>query len=266
MDENLQWIVGIVLSLIAILQTWRVHVLSTRRRFLSLGYRDDWEFSNTNLPYSISATFANNYYDQLLYIEIEIANFGDAVLTKDDFATPILIKSDNKLKILDYQIVEGKSVDQNFELINVNENNLSNLFEVKFNRLEKGKKFKFNVLCAPSNLSPKLEFDLIYANQVKQDTIQSLNLRHEENVPRSNPFEIFGLLLIFGYFALYYYSFIYAQKYSYYIISQKLGFARESSEIISFFIALFPPLILLAITVFLFGRWYKKRKEYKIKI
>jgi len=261
MTNSIQWIVSIVIAVFAIIQTWRIYSLSTRRRSLILGYRDNWKFSNNNLPYDIKSSYNNNSYDNLLFINIEISNLGDSVLTKDDFSTPIIIKSSSEVKIIDFQIIEGDTVNHSFELRSINGSNSYELFEIKFNRLPKMEKFKFNVLCETTDLSTKLEFDFVYTNQIKNDKMDSVNLREEEMIPRHSPWEALGLLLIVGYFALYYYSFIYTQRFSFYLISQNLGFVRESSEIISFFIALIPPLVLISVTIFLIVRSVKGKKQ-----
>ncbi|MBU0560880.1 MAG: hypothetical protein KKG93_15080, partial [Bacteroidetes bacterium] len=237
------WIIGIIISLFAIFQTWRLNKINSRKRNISLFYKIKSNVSLDVIPEKITINYQGESFTKICFAEFILGNNGYINLLKNDIIDSIKITSDNPIKILSYKIIDHSANDNDFQL-SLDNSSITDFLELNFKQIYVNDSIKFYVLFVPSNSKTNFELNFNYNNVSMVDSKKVTDVSYYDNPYYRGPDHSWlGLLMIAIYLAVIYFSFLYTQKYLEILLQNSLNFSQYSSEIISFFVAVLPPIL-----------------------
>lgn len=255
LEKEYLWIIGIIISIIAILQTYRIHKinkLNYRRRNISLYYKVKSNFSLENIPEKLTVNYEDKHFNNIAFAEFILGNNGNVLLTNDDFVENIFIESDKPIRIISHKII-AISNDKNKFSLNLRQNENTDLLEFNFKRLSPKESIKFQLVYAPTEITYNFLLNFDYANESNLDSkvVRDVSFFESPFYHGRNDSGI-GCAILLAYFTSIYYSFIYTQKFLQELFINWLNFSQVSSELISFFFAIFPAILITVGIYFMF--------------
>ena len=259
----------IILGIVTIVQTRKIYHLTNRIRKILFMYIYRPIFTIYETPYSVDIIFEGNKYENLVFYKCKISNEGIFLSCDEDILEEISIKSSVKIKILKFKATK---IQENSSIKIVPSLNIvtQDLFKITFDKLNKGEEIEFEFLCEQSSERIDLLINGRYRNEAPKDKMES-RCWDWEHPPLSGRgpdpmIYILGpLALMGGIGAAYYFSFVYAQKLFYGLFINGLRYTKESSEILSFFIALIPSFLITYFIFWIIRNIIKAKKEKKRK-
>ncbi len=245
--ENYLWFIGVFLALIAIIQTWRANRLNkinARRRNLSLYYKIKKKVTFEDLPEKVEVSYNNKSFSKISYTEFIFGNNGNVTLLNTDINETVKITSDKPIKILSYAIIDY-SKDENKFTIEKHKVSESDIIEIKFKKLFIKDSVKFYLLYIPSSNEFNFNLEFVYNNECNLDSKKVNDVSYFDHPMYHGPDNSWiGVLFLSAYGAFAYFSFIYTQQLVQTFLQNSLRFTRVASEIISFFFALIPTILI----------------------
>jgi len=271
-DTVIAIVVGAIFAIISIIQSWKIHSYNKKKmvqRSIEFYYQVMNCVSFDDIPYNFNINYNSENYKKLFIVEGIIGNGGNVVITNDDLLRPLIIKSKNPLNVLDYEIIDQTKDELEVE-INGNNEIDNNVLSISLDNIEPKDAFKFRLLIGSNEDSIDLELEGLIKDEsvnikpkVKKidrydytTILVNKGHRQEESV-------IYYLLIIGGILVGIYFLFIGIQKLFFLWLNDGLGFTLESSETLSFILAIASYIGLIIFTVKMIKRFNSKRKEKK---